>query len=285
MGRPAELSGVNATAQSRAFDPAEYWERRLGDRFGLDAVGDKGLGVAYNTWLYRVRERRFTGLVTDLGLDVPHADVLDIGSGTGFYIGLWRRLAARSVIGSDLTAASVQSLRATYPDVEVRRFDIGGGLGADAPRGPFDVISAFDMFFHIIDEERFAQAIDNLAALLKPGGLLLFTDSLMTRPGGRHSGTKGETHIVFRRQDDVVALLAERGLLVVDERPAFVLMNAPVDSGSRLRHLFWSLLCLIVRRGESAGDAVGRTLYPVELRLLARAQRSPTTRMFACRKS
>jgi SAM-dependent methyltransferase len=276
---------MTSANQSTHFDAADYWERRLGDHFGLEAVGDQSLGVAYNTWLYRVRSQRFTQLISDLRVDVANANVLDVGSGTGFYLDLWQRLGAKSVTGSDLTLASVRRLQSVYPNIAIKQLDIGSTHCAGFSRGSFDVISAFDMFFHIVDDECFARALDNLAMLLKPSGLLLFTDSLMTGPGGRHSGTKGETHIVFRRQDDVVALLGRSGFSVVDERPAFVLMNAPVDSTSRVRHAFWSLLCLIVRRGERAGETVGRALYTVELRLLARSQRSPATRMFACRKT
>jgi 2-polyprenyl-3-methyl-5-hydroxy-6-metoxy-1,4-benzoquinol methylase len=263
------------------FSADQYWEERLGQRWGLESVGDRSLSQSFNEWMYRVRRHRFLQQVADLNLRVPELDVLDIGSGTGFYVDLWRRLGARSITGSDLTTVAVDKLGSTFPDVRFRQLDIGGELPADLSRGSFDVVSAYDMFFHIVDDFRFDQAIGNLAALLRPKGLLMFSDTLLT--GQR--AMRQPAHVKLRELAAVSEVLAGHGFSVVDQRPVFVLMNAPVDSSSTLRRLAWTLVAAPARRSERAGDAIGRMLFPIELRLLKRTQVGPGVRMFACRLS
>jgi ribosomal protein L11 methylase PrmA len=41
-------------------------------------------------------------------IDFKNTDILDIGSGTGFYVGLWKELSVRSVVGTDITNIAVE---------------------------------------------------------------------------------------------------------------------------------------------------------------------------------
>ena len=92
------------TESTASFDPERYWSDRLEQRFSLGGVGWLGLGEPYNRWMYAVRRRVFRRVIRDR-LDLPRARVLDVGSGTGFYVSLWRELGAGAVTGSDLTAS------------------------------------------------------------------------------------------------------------------------------------------------------------------------------------
>ena len=65
--------------------------------------------------------RRLRSLLKELAT----LDVLDVGSGTGFYIDLWRRLGVRSVTGSDIAEKAVEELSARYPSNRFVRLDIG----------------------------------------------------------------------------------------------------------------------------------------------------------------
>lgn len=62
------------------FDPTEYWEGRLGKTWSLESVGDKGLPLSFNEWMYRVRRHRFLQQISAIGLNIPTSDVLDVGS-------------------------------------------------------------------------------------------------------------------------------------------------------------------------------------------------------------
>lgn len=103
-------------SSSRAF-----WEERLAADWNETGVGYRALGRAFNTWMYRVRREVFLREVGRLPLDVRAADVLDVGSGTGFYVDLWKELGARSVTGCDLTQAAVDRLRDRFPGTPFRQ--------------------------------------------------------------------------------------------------------------------------------------------------------------------
>ncbi|MBU1023843.1 class I SAM-dependent methyltransferase, partial [bacterium] len=79
------------------FDPRQYWEKRLADNYGLNAVGYWSMGTNFNRWMYRVRKAVFLKIVRSLKINLREASVLDIGSGTGFYIDLWKKLDVESI--------------------------------------------------------------------------------------------------------------------------------------------------------------------------------------------
>lgn len=259
-------------------DPRAYWEERLAARFGLDGVGYAGLGRPYNEWLYRVRERVFLQAVREIGVDVRRSDVLDIGSGTGFYVHLWRSLRARNLIGSDITEVSVRRLAEAFPEVTFVRMDIGD---ANLPLDPgrFDIVSALDVLFHIVDDCRFLRALENVASLLRPGGLFLYSDNFV------HGAALRSSHQVSRPLSDVVSALHTAGLTPIRRRPVFVLMNAPVDSPSSIHHAAWGLLERILRRSGRLGAIAGATLFPLELLLLHLVREGPSTELMVCRKN
>ncbi|HEU0023315.1 MAG TPA: class I SAM-dependent methyltransferase, partial [Thermoleophilaceae bacterium] len=153
-----------------------YWEERLSRAYSLDGVGWFGLGEPFNRWMYAVRRRLFLRRIGPLV--EPAAEVLDVGSGTGFYVERWLELGVRSVTGSDLTGTAVERLQARFPGHEFHRVDIGGDvteLGADR----FAAISAVDMLYHITSDQSYERAFANFARLLKPGGLLVFTENFV----------------------------------------------------------------------------------------------------------
>jgi SAM-dependent methyltransferase len=258
-----------------AFDPERYWSDRLGQTFSLEGVGWLGLGEAFNRRLYQVRRHVFRRAIRGL-VDPPRARVLDVGSGTGFYIDLWRELGAGEVTGSDLTGVAVERLRSRYPDVRFEQLDIS------APElvleGGYHAISAMDVLFHIVDDEGYARAIRNLAALLAPGGRLIFSEFLL------HGETRRGEHETDRSLAEVEALLREAGLEVELRRPVFVLMNTPVDSDSGVLRRSWTGVNLLIRRGTGWGRAVGLTLYPLELVLTRVLREGPSTEIVVCRK-
>jgi hypothetical protein len=107
------------------FDPKAYWETRLANTFALQGVGYRNLGQGYNEWLYRVRRNIFLRAVKSMPLNWSEAHVLDVGSGTGFYVQLWQEIGVVSITGSDLTDVSVAHLQQDFPGKEFLRLDIG----------------------------------------------------------------------------------------------------------------------------------------------------------------
>ena len=159
-----------------AFDPGAYWETRLSKNFNLRGVGDIGLPNSYNKCLYSIRGYAFKLAVRGL-VGLKDAAVLDIGSGTGFYIQQWQNVGVTSLQGCDLTSTAVTNLTGLYPGVKFQQLDIS------TPQlpvlGEFDAVSCFDVLFHIVDDEKYNRAITNIASLVKSGGYFIYSDNFM----------------------------------------------------------------------------------------------------------
>jgi len=258
------------------FDARGYWEDRL-SVLDCSSVGYLGLGLSYNRWLYRVRRHVLRRLIRSRGLDLSDATVLDIGSGTGFYVAEWRDLGAKRVVATDLTDAAVAGLRARFADVECRRLDVAAELG-DWPGQRFDVVSAFDVLFHVVDDDLYRAAIANLGRLVGDGGYLVVTENLVH--GVRQSGR----HHVSRTFDEVSTLLDRAGFDLVERRPAFVVMNSPVDARSAVRAKVWRVIETLAGKGEAVGFLLGALLYPLEIVLVSLVREGPSTEILLCRR-
>lgn len=278
------MSGNQATrnkagANTPAGDsPRALWDDRLRGNPDESSVGCAGFGVHYNRWLYRLRAGIFSRLVKRLALWKAGTRVLDVGSGTGFYIEQWQRLGVRQLEGLDFSPAGVNVLRRRFPGVPFHHADIADGTPGLKPGG-YDVISVFDVLFHIVDDDRYRAALNNLAHGLKPGGVLLFSENFVHRERPRVSD-----YHYSRTLEDIQHMCRDAGLVIEQRRPMFVLMNAPDDSSSAAMALWWRLVSAVARRGEWTGWLVGACLYPLEWMLTRLLREGPSTELAVCRR-
>jgi SAM-dependent methyltransferase len=264
---------------TEAFEPREYWEERLGADYAVAGVGFRRLGPGFNRWSYRVRGAAFRRAVRPLLRDHAPRRVIDIGSGTGFYLDRWRALGAEEIVGSDITETAVGKLRASHPDASILRLDAGDdALSADLPPESFDYVSAMDVLFHIMDDDRYARAFGNLARLVRSGGYVVFSEDFV------HGERGGGTHKVVRPIEQIESCVSGAGLRPVRRRPIFFLMNRPLDSDSRALERWWRFLRSRLGRHPGLGGPLGATLYPLERTLGAVRREGPSTELMVCRK-
>ena len=268
-----------AQTDAAGFDARAYWEGRLSEDWSLRTVGLRRLGARFNEWAYRVRREVFLRLAGEVVPDLSRARVLDVGSGTGFYLDRWRELGVAEVTGLDLTDAAIERLRERYPTLALVRADVGAPL-SEAPElepGRYDVVSAMDVMFHIVDDEAYARALRNVHELLVPGGLFVWSDMF-----SHHSDERVE-HRASRTLADIERQLDAAGFDVVRRSPMFVLMNDPDDTDSALPVWLWKAAFGVVSLAEPLGAFAGWLLYPLELRLVRTRTESPTTEIMVCR--
>lgn len=259
-----------------AFNPRSYWEKRLGKNYSLLGVGSIDLGSSYNQWLYKVRKKNFSRIYQRIFKDRHPGKVLDVGSGTGFYVDLWQRSGAKTVTASDLTRVAVRNLQDRFPRAKVLRLDIGGTLPRALRPGSFDEISAFDVFFHIVDPDRFRKAFQNVGRLLKPGGQFFYSDNLASsESAAQHQTTRSESKILRAAQ--------RAGLRATTFQPVFFLMNNPVRRPGKL---LWRVHGLIQRlvRLPGMGGLVGALLFPLEILLTGLCRRGTGTEIVVFEK-
>jgi SAM-dependent methyltransferase len=257
----------------------DYWEDRLKENFGLHGTGFQGLGKRYNEYMYKVRKRVFLHLMKKFDMDFATINVLDIGSGTGFYVGLWEDLGVFNLTGTDITTVAVENLKLMYPSYEFLQLDIGNESSHMTFSNKFDIISAFDVLFHIVDDTRYENAIRNVVSLLKPDGLFIFSENFL-----HHNSVKSARQ-VSRSLDIIQKVLSENNLEVLLRRPMFVLMNAPVDTNKSLLKGIWRTIVSTVRRGEISAYIACNILYPIELFLVSVIKESPSTEIMICKSA
>ena len=256
------------------FDPRAYWEQRLERSTGLEGVGYMGLGQAFNSWTYRVRRHVFLHFVRSHRIDLSGKAVLDIGSGTGFYLRCWKALGAESITGSDITDTVVERLRAAMPSTTLFRMDITEGDARIV--GMFDAVSCMDVLFHVVDEARFEQALVNMRHALKPGGVLIISDIFA------HRRIRNEKHFVNRSLERYEAALQRAGLRIIDRRPMFHLLNRPMDSGSPTLWRWWMLVERVCRTSYALGGIMAILVYPLELLFVRIRREGVSTEIMVC---
>lgn len=257
---------------------AEYWEKRLARWPGLEGVGYTGLGLPYNQWQYRLRKRIFLRNMLSMGVHFRQSAVLDVGSGTGFWLEAWRSLGVRRLTGSDITSVATNNLRTRFPDVRIVKLDISAPDIADPGDTQYDIVSAFDMLYHITSDRGFASALENVDRLLKPNGFFVFTENMVHKEVPRYPNQ------VNRTIEAITEELERRRLKIVRRVPMFVLMNNPIDTASEVPRTVWRALMAPVRRFPSIGAIYGTLLFPIDLLLTKICREGPSTELVITRK-
>lgn len=259
-------------------DGVDFWDHRHSQLPVLVAVGCDGVGVPFNRWMYRVRAHVFQRAVAPLLAGMPAPRVLDVGSGFGFYVDRWLELGVADVTASDAAPTAISKLRARHRQVPVLELDITS-FEIEAG-GPYDVVSAFDVLFHLCDDASYARAAHNLSALLRPGGLLVFSENFHRH--GRRVVSKVQ---VDRNESEVIELMRAAGLEPLVRRPMFWLMNEPQNAPGTTLDTWWRWLRSMLRARPGLGHVIGPVLYLPELALvLRRPPPGPSTNLMVCRK-
>lgn len=257
------------------FDVKQYWEKRLASNYNLQGVGYISYGKHYNSWMYRVRKKVFHMISDKVKID--NKSVLDIGPGTGFYLNLWKEHGASFLAGADITETVVKNLSDTNLCDAIYLQDISKELEPEIAQRHFDVISAFDVLFHIVDDAGYAKAISNVHNMLSEGGLFIFSDNFL------HNNKSINVHQVSRSLEEIKDLLEQTGFDIVERFPMFVIMNSPMDASPFIL-LLWRIMMAPVKFCNVLGYLVGMSLYPLELVLIKGCKESFTTEIMICRK-
>jgi len=152
------------------------------------------------------------------------ASVLDVGCGSGLFLGL---LAASGRLGqgqgfdSDASAiAAAEAMRGGLPADQAARLEFRHqAVAAPWPDGRFDVVALIDVLHHVPLGER-AGTITRAADRVAPGGLLLCKD-IAPRPLWRawanrlHDLVMARQWVSYTALDQVVAWAGDAGLVAV----------------------------------------------------------------------
>ncbi len=263
-----------------AYDPETFWETRLRGRFELAGVGFRGLGNAYNRALYRQRDVVLRRALRRFGIEPRGADIVELGPGTGFYVERWRDAGARSVVGLDITAVVPERLAERFPEYRFAQADVTRRWPVDD--GSADLVTAFDVLFHIVDDAGFEAALGEAGRVLRPGGHLLVSDLFLHGPALRGH------HQVSRSLADYERVLNAAGLDVLGRVPVFVTMHPAYDlPPGRRRDLalrWWAWLEATILANPRRGHRLGWGLGWVDRVLTKPFRGGPSTELLVARR-
>lgn len=175
------LIGPKKYGRADDYDAAGYWDDRL-SKYGdsLRGVGDEGKSDADNIKEYIRDEQIFTDKLNSLNLDYKNIRVLDIGCGTGFYAEILRRLGVTDYTGIDITDALFDKHKANLPDFKFIKKD----FTTEKHEGQYDLIIMIEVLEHIVNDDKFAFAVNNIKSCLAAGGVFII--SSVWKTGGKH---------------------------------------------------------------------------------------------------
>ena len=213
-----------AVSGDNGFDAGAYWQERVGAGSDLAVVGHRAMGPAYNGEIYA---RRIDALESMLARHVRkplhQLRVLDIGCGSGYYTRFWQSHGVHDYVGLDISARTIEHLSGLYPDYDFICADAAEPLpDAFASVDRFDVITVFDVFYHIVDSRRVESAIANIAGMVADDGLLFVMDQLCKRD------YQVSKHVIYRARDAYFEIFERSSLTLKDKELLFHYLIPPI---------------------------------------------------------
>lgn len=207
---------------ARPFDPATYWRQRVARGADLGVVGHRALGREYNAYIYRRRVEVLDGFLSDTRVDPSVTRVLDIGAGTGFYVDYWRQRGSVDVTGVDVSSDAVAALKGRFPENRFLCADVTVPGSLAQVCGQYDVITLFDVLYHITRDSDAEAALKSLSENLAPNGHLLVFDQIMRRDYSLRR------HVRFRSEASYARMLHAAQLSIVERIPLFSVLEPPL---------------------------------------------------------
>ena len=266
----------NNVSRVSITDDKEFWEKQPNGNYGLHGAGYLALGKNYNSWMYKIRRHIISTKLQKMISNINNVEVLDIGSGSGFYVDIWKQLGVKDVMGCDITSISMEKLKNKSQINGFMEFDISSNVIPIAKQ--FDFVTAFDVLSHILEDDKYAKALSNIYDLLKPEGLFVFSEYFVHRKSNQ---VKFQS---IRSLSEINSLLKATGFEILERSPMFYFMNIPIDSDGIMINKLWNSITKIVGKGETFGSLVGGVLSPVELLMISTTKESPSTEIMICKK-
>jgi 2-polyprenyl-3-methyl-5-hydroxy-6-metoxy-1,4-benzoquinol methylase len=227
--------------KKKYIDTHSYWERRLASDITLRGTGHRAFSLDYNHWLYQAQLDSVNWLFKEHHVDVEGRDVLDVGSGSGVYVDYFQQRGSRSVTGVDVAPSSVNYLQTHFPTGKFYLADISDP--ELSLQGKFGIISVMSVLYHIIEDERFKQALQNLCELIGEGGYILISDTFA------HGISITAKHAHFRPLKNYLGVFSHHNIAILQILPLYYLLNrtfiplvGPLLAGTlRLGRLFYHI--------------------------------------------
>ena len=149
------------------FDPQQYWETRLKQHSNLEGVGCQGRSKAWNYILYKSKIRTVNRALNKINLNLEGCKALDIGTGVGFWIEYLLGKKVNYITGIDIALSSIEFCNKKCENLKNLKFvhgDISDNIFVydNLLRKGYDLSTAFDVLYHITDEDEFQKTLHDI---------------------------------------------------------------------------------------------------------------------------
>ena len=187
---------MSLSGEPRDADRQVNWARQ--DWFAAQAKSGRESQTAYfaheRSGYQRYRHARVSAVLAVVADGMGRETLLDIGCATGALTArIARQFGFSKAIGMDFVPEVLDLGRGSYPEIDFR---LGTLPRIDIEAASADVVIASEVLYYLTPEGR-AEAIDEVARVLRPGGILLFTAVL----GGRYFSVEEAKALIGRRLD------------------------------------------------------------------------------------
>jgi len=208
----------------------------------------------------------------------------------GFYLKFYAESGVTQLTGVDLSSVAVARAKEMFPQYHLFQHDITEPL--PIPAKSFDLVTAIDVLYHIVDDLKWEHALDHLCSLIAPNGVFVFTDKFPKR-----QVYQTFPHVRRRPLEMYAKVLRGHGLTIKAIRPVFVFMDDPLPEGeprwlAQTSFAQWRIVNKAIRvfgRWRSVRDVVGLSLgalqYPFEKMAVGLLPRSPNLEMVLAQQS
>ncbi len=230
------------------FDIRRYWEERLQAHPDITGVGYLGYKSQFVELYYRSRMRQVESALRRYALtELAGCSVLDVGSGTGIWLNFWHRHGVNHITALDFAEPSVDILKTQFPDDQIVQADVRVTPLPLPDTMRFDIISAFEVFLHVLDRDAFHCAIANLANHCNTGGWLIISDPIVQGDGYLPKPPQA-TYSTVRTLAEYRDVLAMNGFVIEAVQPATVLLCGPQEAPNRLTFRTFSMIWRVTSR-------------------------------------
>ena len=161
------------------YVPEVYWYNRFKlFRDNIRGAGNLTLSEENNLLQYKAAESTIKDILSkDRVINEPDCDdyqFLEIGVGSGYWTEFLKQNGVVDYTGIDITDILFDRHKRQYYMYEFIKQDVT----KEPIQGKYDIIICLDVTQHIIDNNLFEIAMNNIKQALKPGGMLLITSWL-----------------------------------------------------------------------------------------------------------
>lgn len=190
----------------------EYWEKRA--NASLKSVGQRTYSEEFNKFDI---EMLFDTLLREFGRFPQNKQVLDVGCGIGRILKFHANFS-NNIFGVDF---SKNMLNICKNNVSSAKLVNGDACNLPFKDECFDVVSAFVVLQHIIDDKKRQTAISEMIRVIKPNGMIIINEEILKSFEVRKKicklfghDFKEQEHIRHWDEEDIYLLLKNNNIII-----------------------------------------------------------------------